>query len=162
MLKFLDKYLEDLFIIPLLMGMSLLIFAQVIMRYVFSASLTWSEELARYIFIWLVYFSVSYAARTEKHIRIEAALMAFPKKFRPYVEIFSEILVLLFALFIVYTSFTVVQKINISGQNSPALGIPMWVVYSAPFVGFILTSFRTAQTIIRKVKRLKGEVSIDG
>lgn len=155
MLNFLNKHAEDIFIIPLMIGMSFLIFIQVVMRKM-GHSLTWSEELARYLFIWLVYFSVSYTAKREKHIRIDAALMIFPTKIRPYVEIFSEILILIFSVFIVVTSVTVVQKIAASGQHSPALGLPMQVVYAAPLVGFILTSFRTVQTIMKKVKALHG------
>ena len=38
-------------------------FVQVVMRYVFHSSLTWSEEMARYLFVWLVYFSVAYTAK---------------------------------------------------------------------------------------------------
>lgn len=158
MLKFLNEHLEDFFIIPLMIGMSVLIFVQVVMRYVFSASLTWSEELARYLFVWLVYFSVSYTAKREKHIRIDAALMLFPKKLRPYIELLSEILILAFSIFIVFTAFTVVGKITASGQTSPALGLPMQYVYAAPLFGFILTSFRTLQTIIRLVKKLNEGV----
>ena len=155
-MKFLNEHLEDFFIIPLMIGMSVLIFVQVVMRYAFSASLTWSEELARYMFIWLVYFSVSYTARRDKHIKIEAALMIYPKKVRPYIEILSEILVLAFSIFIVFTAWDVGNKISASGQHSPALGIPMYFVYIAPFIGFILTAFRTLQNLIVRVKNLKG------
>jgi len=159
MLKFLNEHLEDIFIIPLMIGMSVLIFVQVIMRYVFGNSLVWSEELARYLFVWLVYFSVSYTAKREKHIRIDAALMVFPVKLRPYIEILSEVLIFLFSIFIVVTSITVVQKIAASGQHSPALGLPMQLVYAAPLVGFILTAFRSLQTIGKKVKNLKTGVA---
>lgn len=159
MLKFLNDHLEDIFIIPLMIGMSVLIFVQVVMRYIFGNSLVWSEELARYLFVWLVYFSVSYTAKREKHIRIDAALMVFPKKARPYIEILSEVLIFLFSIFIVVTSITVVQKIAASGQHSPALGLPMQLVYAAPLVGFILTAFRSLQTICKKIKNLKTGVA---
>ncbi|MBQ3567612.1 MAG: TRAP transporter small permease, partial [Anaerotignum sp.] len=84
--------LEEFMIIPLIFAMSFIIFIQVIMRYVFANSLTWSEELARYLFVWLVYFSVSFTARRQKHIRIDAAINLYPKKMRPYIEILSEII----------------------------------------------------------------------
>ena len=83
--------------IPLIFAMSIIIFIQVVCRYVFQNSLTWSEEMARYMFVWLVYFSVSYTARREKHIRIDAAINLYPKKARPYIEILSEVIVLGFA-----------------------------------------------------------------
>ena len=156
MLKFLDENIEGMFIVPIMLGMSLLIFVQVVMRYVFNSSLVWSEELARYLFIWLVYFSVSYTAKKEKHIRIEVAIKVFPKKIRPYVDIFSEVVILGFSLFVVVASFTIIDLIKISGQHSPAMGIPMYLVYAAPFVGFMLTSIRSVQTIVKKVKNISS------
>ena len=57
-MKYVWEHLEEFFIIPLMFAMSIIIFIQVIMRYVFQNSLTWSEELARYMFVWLVYFAV--------------------------------------------------------------------------------------------------------
>ena len=80
-------HLEEFFMIPLIFAMSIIIFIQVVMRYVFQSSLTWSEELARYMFVWLVYFSVSYTARREKHIRIDAAINLYPKKAVSYTHL---------------------------------------------------------------------------
>lgn len=115
---FLD-HVEEFFMIPLIFAMSIIIFIQVVCRYVFQNSLTWSEEMARYMFVWLVYFSVSYTARREKHIRIDAAINLYPKKARPYIEILSEVIVLGFAIFIAVTGYTVFGKIAWSGQMSP-------------------------------------------
>ena len=50
----------------------ILVFFQVILRYVFSSSLSWSEELARYIFIWQIWLGTSVAQRDNSHVRIEA------------------------------------------------------------------------------------------
>lgn len=153
-MKFLNEHLEACFIVPLMFLMSIIIFIQVVMRYVFHSSLTWSEEMARYLFVWLVYFSVAYTAKKEAHIRIDAAINIYPKKARPYVEIFSEIIVLIFSVFIAVTSITVFQKISASGQISPALHVPMQFVYCAPLVGFALTSIRQVQCIVRRIKGL--------
>lgn len=153
-MKYIMDHLEEFFMIPLIFAMSIIIFIQVIMRYVFQSSLTWSEEMARYMFVWLVYFSVSYTARREKHIRIDAAINIYPKKMRPYIELVSEIIVLGFAIFIAITGMTVFHKIAWSGQMSPAMRIPMQFVYAAPMIGLGLTAIRQVQCILRKVKAL--------
>lgn len=159
-MKFVWNHLEEFFIIPLMFIMSIIIFVQVVMRYAFGSSLTWSEELARYLFIWLVYFAVSYTAHKEKHIRIDAAINLYPKKLRPYIEILSEIIVLCFAVFIAVTGVTVFQKIAWSGQVSPAIGLPMQFVYAAPLVGFVLTAIRQVECIVKRIRNLgKQEVS---
>lgn len=159
-MKFLNDHLEEFFIIPLMFLMSILIFVQVVMRKVFSNSLVWSEELARYMFVWLVYFAVSYTARREKHIRIDAAINLYPKKIRPYIEIFSEIIVLAFSVFIAITAVTVFHKITWSGQLSPAMRIPMQFVYAAPLVGFVLTAIRQVQCIFRRIKGFHNDEEV--
>ena len=146
--------LEEFIIIPLIFAMSFIIFIQVIARYVFHNSLTWSEELARYLFVWLVYFSVSFTARRQKHIRIDAAINLYPKAMRPIIEIVSEVIVLAFSVFIAVTGVTVFQKIEWSGQMSPAIGLPMQFVYAAPMVGMALTAIRQLQCIIEKIGKL--------
>ncbi|KAF5084275.1 TRAP transporter small permease [Anaerotignum sp.] len=159
-MKFFNDHLEEFFIIPLMFLMSIIIFIQVIMRYVFQNSLVWSEELSRYMFIWLIYFAVSYTARREKHIRIDAAINLYPKKLRPYIEIFSELIVLGFSVFIAVTAVTVFNKITWSGQLSPAMRIPMQYVYAAPLIGFVLTAIRQLQCILRRIKAIKNHEEV--
>lgn len=159
-MKFFNDHLEEFFIIPLMFLMSIIIGIQVIMRYVFQNSLVWSEELSRYMFIWLIYFAVSYTARREKHIRIDAAINLYPKKLRPYIEILSELIVLGFSVFIAVTAVTVFQKITWSGQLSPAMRIPMQYVYAAPLIGFVLTAIRQVQCILRRIKAIKNHEEV--
>ena len=161
MLKKIDNHLEDLLMVVLLCVMSLLIFVQVIMRYIFNNSLSWSEELARYLFIWMVYLAIGYAAKQRKHIKIDAALWLFPQRIRPYICIVGDIVVLLFSAFIIKTSYELFMKIAMLGQKSAAMGIPMQFVYMAPFVGFVLTFYRTLQTIWLRVKCLRQGGPLD-
>lgn len=157
MLKKIDEHLEDVLLVLLLSLMSVIIFIQVIMRYLFHNSLSWSEELARYLFIWSIYLSVSYAAKERKHIKIDAALYLFPHKVRPVIRIAGDMIVLCFSGFIIFTSFTLFRKIGLLGQMSAALSIPMKYVYLAPFAGFLLTFYRTLQTVwLRCVNLKKG------
>lgn len=154
-LKWLDEEFELAICSILMVVMTVLIFVQVIMRYVFGSSLVWSEEMARYVFIWLIYLGISYGARVMKHIKIEAALGLFPKKLRPFVIILGDILFLVFSAVIVYLAYGIVmQQVNLN-QKSPAMQIPMWFMYSAPMVGFAFTAIRQLQVIIMKIKDLK-------
>jgi TRAP-type C4-dicarboxylate transport system permease small subunit len=155
LLKWLDEKFEMTLCVALMSLMTVIMFIQVVARRVFSRSLSWSEELARYLFLWLIYLGISYGAKIRKHIKIEAFLAVFPKKARPFVTILGDILFLGFAVFIIYTSFIWVQRQIMLGQLSPALHVPMWVIYASPFVGFIMTSIRQVQTIIFRVRELK-------
>ncbi len=152
-LKWLDEYAELGICVLLISGMTLLIFVQVIMRYVFSNSLSWSEELARFTFIWMVYLGISYACKHMKHIKIESALFLFPKKWRGGVVILGDAILFLFAIFVVYKGIDIVKFQHIS--KSPALHIPMSFIYAAPVVGFCLAAFRQAQTILFRIREIR-------
>jgi TRAP-type C4-dicarboxylate transport system permease small subunit len=156
-LKFLDEHFERYVCIVLMSSMTLILAVQVFMRYVMRDSLSWSEELARYIFVWLIYIGISYGAKIMKHIKIEAALLLFPTKARPYVELVGDILFLAFSLFVVYASWDIVQKQILLGQTSPAIQMPMWMLYSAPTVGFSLTAIRQVQAIIYRISLIRAE-----
>lgn len=62
--------LEEYLLIISLVCNVLLVFLQVIMRTVFKNSLTWSEELSRYIFIWQIWLGASTALKYNEHIRV--------------------------------------------------------------------------------------------
>ncbi|HCR98135.1 MULTISPECIES: TRAP transporter small permease [Halomonas] len=151
-MKWFDEYAEISVCVVLMSTMTVLLAVQVFMRYVMGASLSWSEEIARYLFIWLIYLGISYGAREMRHIKIDAALDLFPRRIRPAIVILGDLLFLAFALYIVWTSWSVIERQMMLGQTSPAVGLPMWIVYAAPFVGFAITGVRQIQTIIWRLK----------
>ena len=137
-----------------------ILFIQVIMRYVFNNSLSWSEELARYLFIWLVFIGISFGAKQMKHLKIDAFLNLVPKKGRPYVVILADVIVLVFSFIVVYAAYITVGKYYGLGTASPAIHCPLWLIHAAPLVGYTLTAIRQVQAIRYRVGRLKaGDLS---
>lgn len=161
-IKWLDTYIEASICSLLLCIMSMILLIQVVARYVFGNSLVFSEELARYIFIWLIYLGISYATKQFRHIKIESALGLFPSFLRPYVTLVGNILFLLYSVAIVYTGWDMVMRQQSLGSTSPAMALPMWLVFLAPVVGFLFTATRQVQIIVRldipKIMR-RGNIS---
>lgn len=155
-LKWLDDNIELYLCVFLMSFMTLLIFVQVVMRYVFNNSLSWSEELARYVFIWLIYIGISYGCKLRKHIKIDAALYLFPKKARPYVVLIGDLLFIVFAVYITYTGFNYAMAQIQYDMRSPALKIPFQYIYLSTVVGFGLAIIRQIQAVIYRVKCLKS------
>ena len=79
-LKWIDKYFEEVTLVALLAVTVTLTFIQVIMRYIFHNSLSWSEELARYLFLYLIWIGAAYAVKRESHLRIQIILSKIPSK----------------------------------------------------------------------------------
>ena len=159
--KWLDEYLEMSIGIVLILAISVILTLQVFMRYVVQESLSWSEELSRYMFIWLIYLGISYGAKVMRHIKIDAGLYMFPKRMRRSVVICGDVIFLIFAITVViYASKLTARQIMLEQQSS-AMGIPMYLVYIAPAVGFGLTSVRQLQTIWYRLKHLHDPYSED-
>ncbi|MBT2708603.1 TRAP transporter small permease [Pseudomonas sp. ISL-84] len=155
-LKWLDENLEKYILFLLSAVMVVVIFVQVFMRYVMSNSLSWSEELARYCFIWLIYIGISYAVKHHRHIKVDAALLLFKDKTKIYFSLISNILFLVFCVYVVIYGYGIASQLLLFGQTTPALQIPTGIVYLAPPVGMGLAGIRLIQNIIGNFIAIKN------
>jgi TRAP-type C4-dicarboxylate transport system permease small subunit len=149
-------HLEEIFLIPSLMFSVGLVFLQVIMRHVFQNSLTWSEELARYLYIWQTWIGISYAARNGSHLRITMVKERLPEKAQQVLEVFVTLVWIAFAIFIIMQGMAAVDTISRFGQRSSALQIPMQVFYYSIPVGMILMIIRLIERTIKRFLHKKS------
>tara|TARA_R110002049_G_scaffold303306_3_gene497540 strand:- start:3071 stop:3550 length:480 start_codon:yes stop_codon:yes gene_type:complete len=155
-MKLIDDHFEEVILVALMAIMTVLIGGQIFMRYVMQASLSWSEELARYCFIWMAYISVSYAVKKDVHISTTAFVTMLPPRGVIMARILSHLIFSGFAFLVVYEGIALVQKLFGFGQRSSSLGLLMGYVYLAPVVGFTLVLFRLAQRILIELSTLKA------
>lgn len=130
---------------------TLLIFVQVVLRYVFNNSLSWSEELARYIFIWQIWLGTSISMRNNEHIRMDMLANKLQGKAKFALDIIANILMLGFCVFLVVYGFQLVSSMMSRGNASVALRIPMWIVYASLPVSQLAVG-------IRLISRIAGDV----
>ena len=140
-----DK-LEEYVLCASLVLTTLIIFVQVIMRSVFNSSLTWSEELTRYIFIWQIWMGVSIAQKDKAHIKV---------------DVIATILLIAFNIFLVTSGIDLVQQMITRGNVSSAMRMPMWIVYIVlPLASGIFT-LRLIGQVVEDIKALFGHGSDD-
>lgn len=152
-----DK-LEEYVLCASLVFTTLVVFAQVIMRSVFNSSLTWSEELTRYIFIWQIWMGVSIAQRDKAHIKVEL-LNTFVKneKVRAVVDVVATLIWIAFNIFLVVKGSELVQQMIQRGNVSGAMRMPMYLVYAVlPISSFILT-LRLLGQLVEDCKKMVGK-----
>ncbi len=155
MFKFIDNHLEEMLLVFLLSLMSILIGVQVFMRYVMHDSLAWSEELARYCFIWATYIGVSYGVKKNAHIAVEAATDRLSATLKPYARILSHVIFIVFAALVMKEGYALTLKIFAFGQKSSAMGLPMGYMYLAPTIGFGLVILRLLQKILEEMQTMR-------
>ena len=158
-IRWLDKHFEETVLIVLMIGISCTMFLQVIMRYVFNTPLTWPEELSRYMWIWTVFFSMSYTIYMRNMLRVDVLAEFLPEKVRQVLEICIQFLSLGIYSVFTYYSLIVYRSLVVSGRVSPALRIPMYLVYSALCIGFFLSVVRTIKLIVELIMEMRGKKS---
>ena len=135
----------------LLFALVLVIGAEVIARYVFKSSFSWSNELSRFIFIWLVFIGSSYAVVNDNHIVIEALHNLFPAKARSFLELAGDLVWIVFSIFIAYIGFSYCGTLMSGlGNNSAAMDIPIAYIYVSIPIGYLLMAVRILQRLIKK------------
>lgn len=102
--------------------------------------------------VWFAYFAASAATFKNAHIKIDAVLALWPKKARPYLKLFSNVVFFVYCVVVAYFSINLVMGIKSSGGISLGMGIPMWAVYSIIPIGHVLWAIRLIQLEIRLIK----------
>lgn len=151
-IQLLNEKFEEYILIGTLIATVSIIFLQVVMRYVFQNSLSWSEELARYIFLWQAWIATAYAVKKSKHIRVDIIKKYIPKDKQNILELLVLIVWVMFTILFTYESGKLTMAVFSSQQTSPAMRIPMGIPYASVPVGCFLMSFRLMQEIYYQIK----------
>lgn len=155
MKNFLEKFEERLLISSLAL-IVIIVFMQVIMRYFFHKSLTWSEEVARFTFLWMVWLGAGYATKKRAHIKIEAFVSRLSPPARRRVDFLSLIIWILFAFFLVYKSTELTRLLFRRHQMSPVLEIPMAWAYMAVPAGSALMLIRLIRQLAESCREIRS------
>lgn len=146
-------WIEEKFLVYSFLFTVVMVFIQVVMRYVFNSSLSWSEELCRYLFICQCWISVSFAERTEMHIRITVLTGRLGAKAKLVIEYLVIVLTVSMAVFLVVYGIKMVLFLIAAKTASTALHIPMYIVYTAMPIGCAMYSVRLIRKAIRLITK---------
>lgn len=136
----LDKALI-VFCVFLFMMMTVVGTYQIVTRYFFNSPSTISEELITYSFTWLSILAAAYVFGSRGHLCMAFVYGKFTGAKRVYLDIFSEVLVVLTAvLLLIYGGY--IMAIENTNQVTASLGVNMGLVYAVlPLSGFIITIY---------------------
>jgi TRAP-type C4-dicarboxylate transport system permease small subunit len=139
----LDRFCERLnrateLVIAVLLALTVMVaLLQVVFRYGLDSSLSWSEELARYLFIWVIFIGMASAARRGQHMAVEALAGVLPgPALRPLAVLVAIISIVFFGV-VFYTGVLLTE--NAIHQQSTALEISVAFVYVSAPIGAALT-----------------------
>lgn len=125
------------FLALLMAVITALTFYQVFMRYILDMAPSWSEELVRFMFVWLSFVGGAVGVKEGIHIGIDVFYTMLPERPRKVLGVLVYLVIALFGAVLAVYGWDVVAMT--AGQPSPAVGIPMGYVYLAvPAMGILL------------------------
>ncbi len=131
--------------------MACVVILQVIFRYVLNHSLFWSEELARYILVWLTFLGASCAYYRKVHPSIDLITNRLHQKAQSALKFAVHAISLCLFVVMIYhgTLFTYFVRMQIS----PAMAIPKWIIFSVIPLSGLLFSLHCITFIFSTITR---------
>jgi len=127
-----------------------IIFAQTVFRYASNASIWWSEEISRYLFIWLIMLGVNVAIYQKDMLRLEILDMVLPQKGKEVIDLIVAIISLVAIAALLYCSILYFKDLG-SNQIAPTLRIQIRFVVLCLPIGMALSIWTQLLVIIEKL-----------
>lgn len=130
----------------------LLVFLNVVLRYVFKNSSTWIEELVRYIIIWITFIGAAVCFRKSSHMGIDLIFSFVKGPLKKGIEIFILVASLIFVIFLMNYGMELALFTQKSGQIAPSLGIKLFWIYLGIPLGASLAFLEIVILLFKKLK----------
>lgn len=132
---------EYAFLAACMLGTTGLLFANVLLRYIFHSAIFWAEEVLRYLIVWTTFIGAAVCVREKSHITLDTLVAALPTGARKAASVAGALVTTGAALYLMVISGGFALKMRATGQVSATIGnFPMYIVYSCMPLGFALYS----------------------
>ena len=148
----LDKNFEFICLAVLLAVMTVLSFANVVMRYCFRAPIFWSDEVCCYCLALSAFFCLPASIRYRTAIRVDTLTAVLPRSVQKVLQIVCDVIMIVFLAICVKGGIDVAANAAKIAQKSPALQIPVSLLYTIMTFCFLLAIFRSVQVIWLSMK----------
>jgi len=124
--------LTDVLMALCLASMAILVFGNVVLRYAFDSGITWSEEMSRFMFIWLTFLGAIGALKDNNHLGVDMLVKRLPLQAKRTVFLVTNLIVL-YVLWLVLDGSWKLTMISTTA-TSPATGLPLSYIYGIGIV----------------------------
>ena len=148
----------------MIIGMAIassLITLQVVLRYFFNYSLSWGEELTRYAIVWMSFVGAGMGIRKGAHICVDLLYVFLSERWKKGLTSLMAIVGAGFGLAILVTGCRLVYSGIERGQVSPALEVPIFIIYLAVPIGGLIMMFRWIELFLNAFKGFFPQVEVE-
>ncbi|MZR14550.1 TRAP transporter small permease subunit [Maritimibacter sp. DP07] len=151
-MRTLEKWFEPAVIVTMLGAIIVLVFADVVARFAFSTSVAVANEMARFCFVYMIYFGVSYAIRERRHMRVTVILDGLPRAWRRWTFALAEAVFLIYSVVVCWLGVIITQQSVDRGRIMSSTEWPLGVLYAAIILSGALSALRLAHSLWRVVR----------
>jgi TRAP-type C4-dicarboxylate transport system permease small subunit len=142
---------EDWLAFAIFWSLAFIVFLQFFTRYVMNDSLAWTEEIARYGLMWVVFIGGAMVTRRNSHIAVELVSNVMkPGRLRAALLAFVDLVKLAFLGLLAYLSLTIIERMGI--QRMTVFDLPMSYVYAGVGFGCFLMLIRQIMNVWRNAR----------
>jgi TRAP-type C4-dicarboxylate transport system permease small subunit len=165
LMDFLDDVVQKLSI-SIAGLMTVTVGLQVLSRYVMKYPLVWTEELARYLMIWMVFIGASSIIKKWNNIYVDFFINKLTERIRTVMILIEKCVIMGLLIYFFYLCFMVFSKVG-GFQTSPAMGISMLWPQWGMIMGFFLMALQSIGVILddifkKNVFKFNKEISNNG
>ena len=153
MMKFINR-LEDILIGLLLVSVTLLVFAEVVLRFGFNTGIHWAQEVTLLLSAWMILLGGAWAVREQSHICVDALVERVNPKYKKWILLTAVGICLLYCAIFLYGSWVYLGKMQMIGIELDDVPLQRWVAESVLVIGFGLLALRLVEL---GVKVWRGE-----
>jgi TRAP-type C4-dicarboxylate transport system permease small subunit len=153
--------IEETLIAGGILLMAALTIANVFARSLFGESLAFTEELSQFLIVLVTFVGIGYGASRGRHIRMTAIYDQLPRRGRKALMIVISVTTAFLLFTLAYYAIAYVLTVNELGTVSSALRVPLWLVYSAAPLGFILGGIQYLLTAYRNLRAPEVYISYE-
>ena len=147
-------------LVALLMGgMGIIAFAAVFFRFVLTDPLTWSEEAARYMMVWVTFLGAGYAMGKGRHIGVTLFVNKLPEGIRRKVTFAAEMIIMVFLAAVTMQGINLM--ISLRSQTSPAMDFPMILPYLAIPVGAVYMFLHLLRMVLTRSSQALSTADVE-
>lgn len=147
---------SKIFLVLLLSVLSIVIIAQVLSRTFLGFSIVWSEELSRYLLVWLTFIGASIALRNKELVGLDLLETKLSVRLNEVLKLVVHVLVLVFLAYTTYYGIEMATSSGVAGQQSPTMKFSMTYVYLAIPTGTFLMLIHTVAAILEGFRKVGG------
>ena len=146
-----EHHPEDWIAFVIFWSLAFIVFLQFFTRYILNDSLAWTEEIARYGLMWIVFIGGIMVTRRNSHIAVELLSNVMkPGPLRAALLAFVDVIKLIFIGMLAYLSITITERMHL--QRMTVFDLPMSYVYGGVAFGCIFMFVRQAMNIWRNAR----------